>query len=119
MSKIRKYNDFLFEAVDDKYSEVVEAIKDMIKSTIDKSGGEFKQFIESFLQNPEDVKILGLINDADVYEFYLKYRNQIDELLNEINYFSEVPSDNNIYGLYDFTIQGTLKSVIEFVKLID
>jgi len=46
----------------------------MIEATIDNSGGEFKQFVESLLKNPDDAKIEGLINDSDIYDFYLKYR---------------------------------------------
>ena len=43
----------------------------------------FSSFVESFIKNPEDVKIEGLINDSDIYEFYLKWRNDIDEILND------------------------------------
>ena len=66
---------------DNKYSELKEEVKSMIEKTIEKSGGEFKSFVDKFIKSPEDVKIEGFINDSDIYEFYLKFRNDIDELL--------------------------------------
>ena len=35
-----------------EYSDVLDDIKNMIESTIDKSGGEYQQFLESFVKNP-------------------------------------------------------------------
>jgi len=54
-----------------KYTEIKEELKSMIEKTIEKSGGEYKSFIDSFTKNPDDVKIEGLINDSDIYDFYL------------------------------------------------
>jgi hypothetical protein len=102
----------------DSHQEVIDEIKSLIESTIDKSGGEFKTFIESLVKDPEKFKIEGLINDSDIYDFYLKYRNSIDEVLNDIKFYDEIPSELNCFGLYDYTIMGTLRSVQEFVKMI-
>ncbi len=102
-----------------KYTEVTDEIKRMIESTIEKSGGEFKSFMDSFIKNPDDVKIEGLINDSDVYDFYLKYRNQIDEVLNSVKFYGETPESMNVFGLYDFIIKGTQKAVSEFVKMLN
>lgn len=124
---IRKYLQFIKEADEsesnidsskntNKYSELREEIKSMIEKTIEKSGGEFKGFVDKFVKSPEDTKIEGFINNSDVYEFYLKFRNDIDELLNDINYFDEIPSESNTFGLYDYIINGTERSVIEIVK---
>lgn len=99
-----------------KYSEVREEIKSMVEKTIEKSGGEFKSFVESFLKTPEDVKIEGLINDSDIYDFYLKWRNDIDEILNDVKFYDESPSDLSVFGLYDYLIKGTERSISEFVK---
>jgi len=99
-----------------KYSEVKDELKSMIEKTIEKSGGEFKSFVESFLKTPEDIKIEGLINESDIYDFYLKWRNDIDEILNDVKFFGETPSDDNVFGLYDYLIKGTERAVQEFVK---
>ena len=122
---IKKYYQFIKEADEtvnktdsSKFTEVKDEIKSMIEKTIEKSGGEFDSFVESFKKNPEDVKVEGFINDSDIYDFYLKWRNDIDEKLNDIKYFDEVPSESNTFGLYDYIISGTERAVIEAVKLI-
>lgn len=102
----------------DKYSELIDDIKSKIESTIENSGGEFSTFVDSYNQNPDDYKIEGLINDSDIYEFYLKHRNDIDEVLNDINFFDEVPTENNAFGLYEYIIKGTERAVQELVKNI-
>ena len=103
---------------DNKYSELKEEVKSMIEKTIEKSGGEFESFKDKFVKSPEDTKIEGFINDSDIYEFYLKFRNDIDELLNSVKYFDEVPSESNTFGLYDYIISGTERAVIEAVKTL-
>jgi hypothetical protein len=126
---VKKYLQFINEAEEvttespvekkqdsDKYTELKNEVKSMIEKTIEKSGGEFKSFLDKFIKSPEDVKIEGFINKSDIYEFYLKFRNDIDELLNNIKYFNEVPSESNTFGLYDYIINGTEKAVSEIVK---
>ena len=99
-----------------KYTEIKDELKSMIEKTIENSGGEYKSFIESFIKDPKEIKIEGLINDSDIYEFYLKFRNDIDEVLNDIKFFDEVPSESNTFGLYDYIIDGTGRSVEEVIK---
>ena len=132
---IKKYSQFIKEAdevetpetetqevvkpqSDNKYTELKEEVKSMIEKTIEKSGGDFESFKDKFIKSPEDVKIEGFINDSDIYEFYLKFRNDIDELLNNVKYFDEVPSESNTFGLYDYIISGTERAVIEAVKTL-
>lgn len=129
--KIKKYLKFIKEAdevetnVDQqetdsdssKFDEVKEEVRSMIQSTIEKSGGEFSSFVDSFLKNPEDVKIEGFINDSDVYDFYLKWRNDIDEILNNVKFFGEVPTEINAFGLYEYVIKGTERAMNEIVKM--
>lgn len=100
------------------YDEAISEVKSMIESTIENSGGEFSSFIESYKKDPSSVKIEGLINDSDIYDFYLKYRNDVDEVLNDIKFYDEVPSENSVFGLYDYIISGTNRSISEFVNKI-
>ncbi len=102
-----------------KFLEVKEEVKSMIEKTIKNSGGEFNDFVESFTKNPDDVKVEGFINDSDIYEFYLKWRNDIDEMLSDIKYFDESPSSKNAFGLYEYVIKGTEKAFEEFVKKLN
>jgi ClpP class serine protease len=126
---IKKYLQFIKEADEtteaqpaeksqdsSKYTELKEEVKSMIEKTIEKGGGEFKSFVDKFTKSPDDTKIEGFINDSDIYEFYLKFRNDIDELLNNVKYFNQVPSESNTFGLYDYIIKGTEKAVLEIVK---
>jgi hypothetical protein len=104
--------------VESNYDEVLQELKEMVESTIQNGGGEYNQFLESFLKDPEEVKIEGLINDSDIYDFYLKHRNQIDECLNGIDFYNTPVEELNITGLYDFVIVGTKKSVEELIKIL-
>jgi len=103
---------------DSKYTEVKEEINKMIENTIQKSGGELKSFIESFEKNPEDVKVEGFINDSDIYDFYLKFRNDVDEILNNVKFYDESPTEVNAFGLYEYVIKGTERAFMEVVKMI-
>lgn len=117
--KSKKIINSLNESDDpSKYVEVTDEVKKLIEQTIDKSGGEFNSFVESFIKNPEEVKIEGFINESDIYDFYLKYRNQIDEVLNSIKFYQTTPEEMNVFGLYDYIIKGTQKSMEEFVKML-
>jgi len=111
--RIRKFTEAIESS---KFQEVIDELESLINSTIDNSGGELKSFVESFIKDPNEVKIEGLINESDIYDFYLKYRNQIDECLNDINFYDNPPSEIGALGLYEFTIKGTMISVQEFVK---
>ncbi len=117
---VKRYYQFITEAEEVKttneFNELKDELKRLIEKTIESSGGEFKSFKEKFIKSPEDVKIEGLINDSDIYEFYLKFRNDIDELLNSINFFDEIPSQSNTFGLYDFIVNGTERAILEIVK---
>ena len=122
---VKRYLQFINEANEEvqkvdssKYTEMKDEIKSMIEKTIENSGGEFASFIDKFVKEPEDVKIEGLINDSDLYDFYLKFRNDIDEILNDIKFFGNAPSEVNAIGLYDYLIKGTQKAIEESVKLL-
>ena len=126
---IKRYSQFINEAElpdieeaqsnDSKYTEIKEEIQSMIDKKKKKSGGELKTFIESFEKNPEDVKIEGFINDSDIYEFYLKFRNDVDEILNNLNFYDESPTEVNAFGLYEYVIKGTERAFMEVVKMIN
>lgn len=125
---IKRYTQFVNEAdqpVDglksldsSKYDETLEEVRKMVDDTIQKNGGELGSFIESLLKNPEDVKVEGFINDSDIYDFYIKYRNDIDELLNNIKFYDDAPTEVNAYGLYEYVIKGTERAFTELIKMI-
>lgn len=123
---IKKFGQFINESdeiqetetnLDNKYTEIKEEIKKMVDDTIQNNGGELNSFIDSFIKNPEDVKVEGFINDSEVYDFYLKFRNDIDEILNNIKFYDQSPTDVNAFGLYEYTIKGTEKAFMEIIKI--
>lgn len=101
-----------------KFTEIKDEVKSMIEKTIEKSGGEMNSFVESYIKKPEDVKVDNFINDSDIYEFYLKWRNDIDEILSNLNFFDDVPTEHNAFGLYEYVIKGTEKAFFEVVKML-
>ena len=106
------------EVVDDsKYSDLKSEVLEMVERSVNTSDNKTKEdFIEAYKKDPESSQIEGLINDADIYEFYLKWRNDIDDILSTINFFDEVPSENKVYSLYEYIINGTKKAVSEIIS---
>jgi len=114
---MKKFTNYLKENNETSdYSELLNEVRQMIEETIETSGGEFNAFIEEYLQNDNDVKIQGLINDSDIYEFYLKWKNEIDEILSESKHFNKTPAEFNTFGIYEYLVESTLESISIVVK---
>jgi len=90
-----------------------ELIEKISKSLNSDDESVIDEFVSAYIRDPDSNQIEGLINDADIYDFYLSNRNQIDSLLSEINFYDEVPSDMNCFSLYDYIIKGTQKAISE------
>lgn len=99
----------------DLKEEIISMIKTSIKSEDDKV---FNDFIESIKKDPESSQIEGLINDSDVYDFYLKWRNDIDDILSDMDFYDEIPSDIKVFSLYEYIIVGTHKAIIEVIDKV-
>jgi hypothetical protein len=104
----------------DRFQELKEEIERLIEKSV---GSESKKlmadFIEEYNRSPEDTVIEGMINDSDIYDFYLMWRNDIDDVLSAINFFDEVPSEEKVYSLYDYIIVGTKRAVREVISLME
>lgn len=127
--RIKNYKRFLNEDLKSDIESTIkpenrdlksEIIDKIIKSLKSEDKEVFDEFVDAYIQDNEKNKIEGLINDSDIYEFYLSFRNEIDALLSEINFYDEKPSDPelNCFSLYDYIVKGTMKAVDECVKLI-
>lgn len=102
-----------------KYTELKDELTEMIKASLNTEDNKtFQDFIDAYNKNPEETKIEGLINDSDIYEFYLKWRNDIDDILSDVNYYDEIPSELKVFSLYEYVIQGTKKSVSEIISMM-
>lgn len=124
--KLLSFYNFIFEKnEEDKkpnesvFLELKDELITMIEKSLNSSDSKTTEdFISAYLSDQEKNQIEGLINDSDVYEFYLKFRNQIDEILSSINFYDEKPSDLNSFSLYDYLITGTKRAVKETLSKI-
>ena len=117
---IKKWYEFVFEDQNNSdlniSDEIKSELKKMIQKTIDNKGGEYESFIDKLLNDNEDVKIEGLINDSDIFDFYLKWRNDLDTILNSSNFFEKSPKDLDKVGLYEYVVEGTNSAILYIVK---
>lgn len=117
---IKKYKQFLLLEADENKTDISQEIKDelksMIEKTIEKSGGDFNSFTDKFIKEPDDIKIEGLINDSDLFDFYLKWRNDVDPILNDMRFYDQTPTKLGTLGLYEYVVKGTQKAIEEVVK---
>ena len=115
---IKYYTQFINEDLNSsEYSDIKDELKELIEKSLKTSDKKtVEDFTSAFVRSPEDTQIEGLINDSDVYDFYLKYRNDIDQILSDINFYDDVPSEIECFSLYDYIIIGTKKAVKELVS---
>jgi hypothetical protein len=119
---IKKWCEFIFENqnFDSNISdEIKNELKEMIQKTVDNKGGEYNTFIDKILNDSEDVKIEGLINDSDIFDFYLKWRNDLDPILNSSNFFEKSPKEIGKMGLYEYVVEGTNTAILYIVKSLN
>jgi len=132
--QIKKYSSFLFEKLDfndikerldDSYidlkSEIIEMIEDTLKSTKNAEiiMTDLEDFISDYISSGKDANMINnLIEDNEIFNFYLKFQSDIDELLNDIKYMDETPKEHNVFSLYDVIIDGTKQSILYSLETI-
>jgi hypothetical protein len=118
--RFKRYRDFLSEELDSKgFENIIDDVRKKIESTVEGRGEDgIDEFVQAFLKNPDDVTIDGLIQDDQVYDFWLKYENEIDEILNDIRFFENSPSDLNALGTYKYIMACVKKAISEVVGMI-
>lgn len=130
MNNIKKFFEFAdaqntenienTEVSEEKYTDIKDDLKEKISNSLKSSDDNvIKEFITSIIKNPNDNKIEGLVNDSDIYEFYLKWKNDIDEILSDNRYYDDIPSEKNIFSLYDYLIDGTNKAIVSVLEMIN
>lgn len=124
MKRLKKYSIFISENLK---SDIIEKInperRDIKEFLIDKiieTVGEhdFKKvlnFIDDYLRDSEKTKINGLVTKSDVISFWEKFNSTIDEILSEIKFFEESPSELGSYSSYDYIRKSTEKSIKEIL----
>ena len=74
-----------------------------------------KQYIDSYIKTPEDTNIEGLINDSDIYDFYLKNQSVIDNILLKKEWYDISPSEKNVFSVYDYIITSTKSAIYDLM----
>jgi len=133
--KIEKYTSFINEKLDyedikqrvgDKYAELknglILMIEESLKSTNEDNVNmiDIENFISDYISSGKDANMIDeFIEDNDIFNFYLKYQADVDELLNDSKYMDKSPKSNNVYSLYDVIIDGTKQAVLEALKAMN
>ena len=131
--KIRKYDSFItetinldeyYEKLDEKFVDLKKDILQYINDTLEENNeikhvndSHLEEFIKEYVTSGKDSDMIdNLIEDNDIFNFYLKHQSDIDELLNDSGYMTDSPNQNNVYSLYDVVIDGTKESIFSVIK---
>ncbi len=133
--KIEKYTSFINEKLDyedikqrvgDKYAELKNGLITMIEESLKNTNEDnvnmidIENFISDYISSGKDASMIDeFIEDNDIFNFYLKYQADVDELLNDSKYMDKSPKSNNVYSLYDVVIDGTKQAVLESLKMMN
>jgi hypothetical protein len=127
MKRIKNFFVFINEDLKSDIIEKIEPERKQIKEfLIDKiietskteDLKEVLEFIDEYLRDSEKNKINGLTEKSDIISFWEQYVNDIDEVLSEIKFFNESPSDMGCYSSYDYIEKLTEKAIKEILMAI-
>lgn len=125
----KKFKDFMYESLEDKFKDKLSDDNQSIKrgilllldDSIENSDNlvNVQNFINKYLENDKSVTLVGLINDGEIFDFWNKYKEEIDNICKTNNYFEKTPSENNVFSVYDFMINATKFSVKKIMKNLE
>lgn len=123
-----KYKEFLHESLDDKFKDKLtdkyrsfkRGLLIILENSVENPDKlvNVQNFINNYIDDPNSKTLVGLVDDADIFDNYLKYQNNIDEICTDKAYFDKSPKENNISSLYVFVTNGTKFAVLECLKLL-
>ena len=132
--KVQRFSNYIVEKMDfkdieekmgDSYKELKNGLIQKIKETLESTKEanltitDVEDFIADYLSYGKEANMInGIIEDNDIFNFYLKYQSDVDEILNDKGYMGESPKKHEVFSLYDVIIDGTKHSIIEILKLI-
>jgi hypothetical protein len=103
------FEDELRGKLSDKYLSLKRGILDLLDKALNSDATKLQDFVNKFI-DPESEEILdGFVEDADIFDFYLKYQSDIDQILLDHNYYDDLPE---VESLYDYVIDGTFDAVV-------
>lgn len=132
--KIRTFSTYLNEALDinelteqfgDSFPELKKDLLSLINNTLEQTSSksvkqeDLNDFMTKYLTTGKDVDMIDeLIEDNDIFNFYLKHQSDFDELLNDTGYMEKTPHENNVFSLYDITIDGTKQGILNMIEIL-
>lgn len=91
-----------------EYDNLHSAVEELLTNTSEQNKKHKQELISNTKDNGIDsVNLKGFTNENDIYDFYLEHRFEIDERLNDIEFFSDAPDKYSSKSLYDYIVQGT------------
>jgi len=116
------------ESLDDKfknsisgdYSSLKRGILVLLDNSVDNADElvNVQNFINNYVEKPNEATLVGLVDDAEIFDFYMKYQGDVDEICSDNQYFDKSPKEHNVFSLYGFVIEGTKFAVKESMNQI-
>lgn len=105
--------------ISDDYMDAQNELVEIVKNSTNNDDSKLQlDTIKSYIED-SDTTIVGLVNDSDVYDFYIKYRNEIDKVLSDIEHFNISPDEiGSTSSLYDYVVVSTKISIQELFKMM-
>jgi len=124
---MEKFSTLIVEKLLDKYENTIgeqykglkSGILELIDDTIESEElVDAQNFMNDYIQNPESGKLNDFVENNEIFNFYLKYQADIDEICNNKNYFDNTMKQRNIFSLYDVLMDGTKFAVKECMSIL-
>ena len=125
----KEYHQLVYESLEDKvgnkitdkYASLKRGLLELIEKSVDNYEElvNVQNFIHNYAENPENEVLEGLVEDGDIFDFYLKNQADVDEICMGNQFFEKSPKEKEIFTLYDFVIVGTKFAVQETMKLLE
>lgn len=130
---MKKFSDqyayLLYEALEDKvadkistdYLSLKKGILDLIENSLDSTEElvAVQNFIHDYIEAPTNGTLIDFVEDNDIFDFYLKFQADVDQVCNNNGFFEKTPQENNLFGLYDIMIEGTRFAVLQIMKILE
>jgi len=118
--KVRSFND-VFPVVNEgieeelkgklsnKYLSLKRICLELIDRTLDGDISKVESFIDDYINVDNNEILDGFVEDADIFDTYLKAQSDIDQILADNDYYDDPPE---VSSLYDYVIDGTYDAMI-------
>ena len=110
-----KFIDEFESKLDEKYKSLKNGILDLLDSNLNGDITKVKQFLIDYTDPDSEEVLEGFVENADIFDTYLKYQNDIDQILEDNDYYDNPPE---VKSLYDYVISGTFDAVILCMEIM-